>query len=294
MAPPSGPFSVVVHPYDSPVRGSCAYELGPTTARNALVILGGLGDGPHTLPSIRTVAQHLGESQALSYSIFEFRMRSSFIGFGTSNLTKDVADVSALVKYLRGLGKEKIVLMGHSTGCQDCIEYADYAKHGNEPVDGFIMQGCVSDRDAIELVMPDPQPSLDLAAKMIAEGRADDVMPNNMVPAALSAPISAYRFHSLACKGGDDDYFSEDLDDETVSKYWKRFQKPVLALHSSNDEYVPERVDQAVLNKRYRDANPMVSSLSGLIPGACHTVAEPEAQEWFARRIAEFLGTLEK
>lgn len=86
---------------------------------------------------------------------------------------------------------------------QDCIEYADYAKHGNEPVDGFIMQGCVSDRDAIELVMPDPQPSLDLAAKMIAEGMAEDVMPNSMVPAVINAPMSAYRFQSLAGKGYD-------------------------------------------------------------------------------------------
>ncbi|KAF7543588.1 hypothetical protein G7Z17_g10611 [Cylindrodendrum hubeiense] len=291
---PSGPFSVVVHPYDSPTRKSCAYEIGPTSARNALVIIGGLGDGPHTLPSIRTMARHLEDAQDSDYSIFEFRMRSSFIGFGTSSLANDVADISALVKYLRGLGKEKVVLLGHSTGCQDCIEYADYAKHGNEPVDAFIMQGCVSDREAFELVMPNPQPSLDLAAKMIAEGRANDVLPMDMIPAVLQAPISAYRFQALTAKGGDDDYFSEDFDDETISKLWGRFQKPVLALHSENDEYVPERVDQAVLNKRYQKASPLVSPLSGVIPGATHTVAEPEAQEWFVKRVGEFLTTLEK
>lgn len=63
------------------------------------------------------------------------------------------------------------------------------------------MQGPVSDRDALEMVLPDPQPSLDLAAKMIAEGRADDVMPNDKVPKVLGAPVSAYRFQSLAAKG---------------------------------------------------------------------------------------------
>ena len=69
-------------------------------------------------PYIRTVAKQLELASELSYSVFEIRLRSSFIGFGTSSLEEDVADISALVKYLRTLGREKIVLFGHSTGCQ--------------------------------------------------------------------------------------------------------------------------------------------------------------------------------
>lgn len=113
------PFPVTVHPFPSPKRGgSHAYELGNTSAKNAVVFIGGLTDGPHTTPYIRTVAKHLENSSSLDYSVFEIRMRSSFIGFGTSSLANDVEDISALVKYLRGRGKEKIVLFGHSTGCQ--------------------------------------------------------------------------------------------------------------------------------------------------------------------------------
>lgn len=63
-------------------------------------------------------------------------------------------------------------------------------------------------------------------------------------------------------------------------------------LHSGNDEYVPDEVDQAVANKRYQAASSFVSPLSGLIPGASHTVDQPEAQEWFAKRVGEFLKTL--
>lgn len=81
------------------------------------------------------------------------------------------------------------------------MEYTDYAKHNNEPVEGFILQGPVSDRDALDLVMSNPQPSIDLANKMVAEGRAQDVMPGDMVPAVIVAPISAYRFLSLGTKG---------------------------------------------------------------------------------------------
>ncbi|KAJ4224865.1 hypothetical protein NW759_005573 [Fusarium solani] len=291
---PSGPFSVTVHPFESKTRASCAYEIGLASAKNAVIFIGGLTDGPHTIPYTRLLAQRLEEAKELGYSVFEIRMRSSFIGFGISSLSNDVEDISSLVKYLRSIGKEKIVLFGSSTGCQDCIEYTNYAKHNNEHVDGFIMQGPISDRETLDLIMPDPQPSLDLAAKMIAEGKEGDCMPFDMIPAVLGAPISAYRFQSLAAPGGDDDYFSSDLDEERVAANWARFEKPVLVLHSGNDEYVPERVDQAARNKKYQELNPVVSPLSGLIPGASHTVDQPEAQEWLTKRVIEFLGTLAK
>lgn len=113
------PYQVTVHPHESPVSGACAYELGNTAAKNAVVFIGGLGDGPHTLQYVRIVAEHIEEAgNGLDYSVFEIRMRSSFIGFGTSSLKNDVEDISALVRYLRGIGREKIILFGHSTGCQ--------------------------------------------------------------------------------------------------------------------------------------------------------------------------------
>lgn len=110
-------FTVTVHPYESPTRHSCAYELG-RPGRNALVFIGGLGDGPHTVSYIRTVAKGLEATPRLDYSVFEIRMTSSFTGYGISSLANDVKDISALVKYLRSLGKEKVVIFGHSTGSQ--------------------------------------------------------------------------------------------------------------------------------------------------------------------------------
>ncbi|KAG6033950.1 hypothetical protein E4U41_006759 [Claviceps citrina] len=291
----NNPFPVTVHPYKSPTRGACAYELGTSASKNAIVFIGGLGDGPHTVPYIRTVARHLETAgKELAYSVFEIRLRSAFIGFGTSSLKKDVEDIAALVKYLRGLGKEKIVLFGHSTGCQDCIEYADYVKHSNPPVDGFVMQGPISDREAMDDIFPGYRDSLDLANQWIAEGRAHDCLPRDKVPQDLGAPMTAYRFKSLVAKEGDDDYFSSDLDDETVRKYWSRFNKPVLVLHSANDEYVPDFVDHARENQRFQKANSMVSPLSGLIPEASHQVSEESAREWLSHRVVEFLRTLEK
>lgn len=117
-------FNVAVHPFESPTPHSCAYEIlvpGATSnsTKNALLFVGGLGDGPHTVPFVKAIAKVLNsQSSSLGYSVFETRLRSSFTGFGTKSLVDDVEDISALVKYLRGLGKQKIVLMGHSTGSQ--------------------------------------------------------------------------------------------------------------------------------------------------------------------------------
>jgi Protein of unknown function (DUF1749) len=116
---PGVPFPCVVHPFASDTPGACAYETGLPSAKNTLLFVGGLGDGPHTIPFVRTLAKRLeGAAPTVSYSVFELRMKSSFSGWGLSDLSRDVKDIECLVQYLRYLGKDKVVLMGHSTGCQ--------------------------------------------------------------------------------------------------------------------------------------------------------------------------------
>lgn len=44
-------------------------------------------------------------------------------------------------------GKEKIILMGHSTGCQDAMQYL-LTKHSDTPINGAILQASCSDREA--------------------------------------------------------------------------------------------------------------------------------------------------
>lgn len=93
---------------------------------------------------------------------------------------------------------------------------------------------------------------------------------------------------------GDDDYFSSDLDDDRVKKFWGFFNKPVLVLHSGNEEYVPSHISQEALSQRYQKANPLVSSLSGLIPNANHAVEDEDARQWLAERVSQFLATIEE
>lgn len=87
---------------------------------------------------------------------------------------------------------------------QDCIEYTDYDKHHNEPVDGFILQGSISDREA--LPVDKGQEVADkivaLSTEMINSGRAGDAVPKSQIPVEIFPwPVSAYRFHSLSAVG---------------------------------------------------------------------------------------------
>ena len=123
MPTPPPPFLTRVHYYDSPTRYSCAYECGTFDSSNTIVAIGGLGDGPHTVLYFHDLATRLDSANGgPGYSIFQIRLKSSFTGYGSSTLEEDVAHISALVKYLRRNGKNRIVLLGHSTGSQ--VSYA--------------------------------------------------------------------------------------------------------------------------------------------------------------------------
>ncbi|PKS12673.1 hypothetical protein jhhlp_000881 [Lomentospora prolificans] len=294
------PFLARVHYYESPTRNSTAYETGADGAPNAFVVIGGLGDGPHTVPGLTKIAARLDPAHGgPNYSLFEIRMRSSFVGYGTSSLAEDVVHIAALVKYLRSIGKSKIVLCGHSTGTQqDIMEYVNSGKQDDEPVDGFVLQGPVSDRQSIEQLrsmFPDHDfaDTLSCAKEYIADGRKDDCLPRAKLPPIFAGdPISAYRYHSLATKGGDDDYFSTDLDDDFVNRVWGSFKKPFLVLHCDEDEFVPPHIDKAALVEKWRKASTHMSPLSGVLLKANHTLDSDEAVQGFGDKVVEFLSTV--
>ncbi|KAK3299911.1 uncharacterized protein B0H64DRAFT_447890 [Chaetomium fimeti] len=291
---PLAPFQLTVHPFSSPTHDSCAYERGSASAKNALVFIGGLTTGPHGT-NLTALAKTL-EQSPLDYSLWEFRMRSSYSGFGYSSIANDAEDTAALVKYLRGIGKEKIVLMGASTGCQDCLEYTNRDKYQTPLVDGYILTSPVSDRESVVLFMSPggSAKSIQVAKEMIEDGRKDEPMPKQYLPFFLTTPVTAYRWHSLAAEGGDEDYLSSDLSDAALAATFGRVDKPMLILPAGEDEMVPPTVDRKALLGRWMAAcrDGVASDLSGFIPGADHSVTGAEAQEWMAERVKAFLGRL--
>jgi pimeloyl-ACP methyl ester carboxylesterase len=93
---------------------------------------------------------------------------------------------------------------------------------------------------------------------------------------------------------GDDDYFSSDLPDEKVKEIWGRVRKPMLIMPSGEDQHVPAEVDVKGMVQRWKGfcRDGVVSELSGLIPGADHSVRDAKAQEWMIERVVKFLEEL--
>ncbi|EUC46257.1 hypothetical protein COCMIDRAFT_93280 [Bipolaris oryzae ATCC 44560] len=296
------PYTVRVHPFTSPTPHSCAYEYGARNSPSALVYIGGLTDGPHTselVLKIDNTLENLAETEAVSYSVFEFRMRSSYTGFGYSSLKNDIEDLAALVAYLKGesVRKEKVVVMGSSTGCQAIMTYANTLPVP-PPVDGYIMQAPTSDRETASLLMPPEflDTSLQYAQDLIAKGKEMEIMPLDLIPPIFSSPISAYRWHSLVSVGGDDDFFSFDLPASAIESSFGRLDKPMLIVVSAKDEMVPSAVDKEALLKKWLDAMPkdLASDQSGVLPDADHELTTDVDMRSFMDRVCKFLKDLER
>ncbi|KAM7190784.1 UPF0613 protein PB24D3.06c 1 [Naviculisporaceae sp. PSN 640] len=319
------PFTVTVHPF----KGNGGHQLiayehlpysnatSPPTeeqgTRGCLVFIGGLTAGPHTT-NIDFLVNNTG-LVSLGYYVWELHMRSSYSGFGYSSLKNDAEDIASLVGYLRGRSKSKgkIVLVGASTGCQGLLSYA--ALGGQEGVDGYILLNPVSDREFASFALPaDLLESSVVAAKsMIDQGDGDEIISPKSLPPVFDTPVSAYRWWSLAAKGGDDDFFSSDLSDAEINRKFGPLKgKPVIFLPGEKDEMVPLTVDREALLERWITAvtatalsalaspedsatsvSGLVKELSGFIPEADHVLSGRCARDWVGARIAEFVGRLE-
>jgi len=72
------------------------------------------------------------------------------------------------------------VLMGHSTGCQDTMEYVTGSDSSERRIlDGAILQAPVSDREACESgkTRTDFSKIIETARQYVKEGRGDDPIP---------------------------------------------------------------------------------------------------------------------
>jgi hypothetical protein len=119
----------------------------------------------------------------------------------------------------------------------------------------------VSDREAWDFLLASEEEKqsctavLAEAQRLISSGNEKDLIPrtNNIVQKELGAPMSAYRTHSLLAKGGDDDYFSTDLSDDTLRNTFARIPQhvKVMFLLGSEDPFVHESTDKWALLSRW-------------------------------------------
>lgn len=226
-----------------------------TPPQNLILFVGGLFDGLHTVPYTSSIAEALPPTWTIAQAL----LSSSYSGWGTSSLQKDVKELSKCITYFRTIKSGKIVLFGHSTGCQDVMEYLTGPGHESRaPIDGGIIQAPVSDREAmVQEMSPELYKSSCAAAQaMVDAGEGDDILPSRETHRFFVA-VSAKRWLSLASPNhdGDDDYFSSDLTDEQLMKSFGSLpaRTPLCILMSDADEYMPKNIDKVALTKNWID-----------------------------------------
>lgn len=285
---------------------------GYSGPQNIILFLGGIGDGfgfPQ-YPSI--IARHL----PTSWTIAEVLLSSSYTGWTTSSLQRDADELGKAVKYFRSTPSRsefdgaKVVLMGHSTGSQICMEYlVGPWKSGTVPrqtlerprIDGVILQAGASDREGlIPMLGKDAfDAGLNLAKRWVAEGRGEDILPVSATERAFGADPCARRWVSLADVQGDDDYFSSDLPDAVLERTFGHVGRraiPIGIFLSEKDEHMPEPVDKRTLLARWQrvvEENGGVVD-TGVIPAASHNLNKDsrETKLALAERVSRFVEAL--
>ncbi|KAK0526615.1 hypothetical protein OC835_005226 [Tilletia horrida] len=327
---------------------------------HAFVLISGLGDTLGTLPYIARLAHLLStrvEKDGRAWELLLPTLSSTAGGYGTASLEGDARELGELVAFLRKEEKEEeeggkqeqqqqgrrhIVIQGHSTGCQDLVQFlseprtgpfgvpssSSSSSQGGSPllhISAAILQAPVSDSEDFQHRVAGAgaaqHPSnkravemLEMASKMVAEGRGHELLPRTHVavlqpqhgapawytgargesiPSASDpiseAPITAYRFHSLHSPGGDDDFFSSPalLPDaalrtsrlaQAIAQAEKQDTR-LLFLFSAQDQFVPEhlRADEGAIRRNFLERWEALQSDAGRAQGTVRGEVVPGA-----------------
>ncbi|EXJ91929.1 hypothetical protein A1O3_00479 [Capronia epimyces CBS 606.96] len=208
---------------------------------NVLLFVGGLYDNFRSPSYVDDLAAlFLRDTPNQKWRVMHVQLSSAGKSFGLYDLDRDVEEIGTAINYIRASVTQSptspVVLMGHSTGCQDLIHYlvsplknSKNSSNSRPVVSGAIFQAPVSDREAIMRDVNDDQATRQAyeSCLSIAESTPKDKHAMTILPLHISkqclgpAPLNITRFLSLASPGSPDnpamdDYFSSDLSDRRL------------------------------------------------------------------------------
>ncbi|OCT45774.1 hypothetical protein CLCR_01666 [Cladophialophora carrionii] len=240
-------------------------------------------------------------------------------------LRQQVEEIAMAISYIRDTITQSptapVVLMGHSTGCQDSFHYlvSPVSPSPRRPdISGAILQAPVSDREAIlhELeTNPSAKADYDATLAIIkttpVEKYKTTILPMDLTKSLFGpSPVSISRFLSLVSPDSPaqpsiDDYFSSDLSDERLNATFgqighvahlvpppaRKSQRSILVLQGADDRSIPPHVDKAALINRWKVAvessgsTATLSRHSAIIEHATHDIAGSSIQAKEARLV---------
>ncbi|KAK3998114.1 putative siderophore biosynthesis lipase [Cladorrhinum sp. PSN332] len=257
---PKGGFPGILHHYTETLVTFEFTSPAATKQPHSILFLGGLGDGLATTEYLSDLVRAL---QPKDWSIFSLTLTSSYQSWGHGHLDRDTDEIARCIQYIKEYkaakygkaDKNRIVLMGHSTGSQCVLHYLSRPNPHPDPapafdpnlahvvrpvLDGAIMQAPVSDREAVQWVVHEGflgrspaqlKETYDALVRLARECVAKDKEYDTMLPIsltcqfgyAINTSISCRRFLSLVSpespsSPSEDDLFSSDLGKEQLTK----------------------------------------------------------------------------
>lgn len=197
------------------------------------------------------------------------------IGGSLEEFKDCIFDIEAAINSLSDKGYEKIILEGHSLGCQKATFYKYNTK--DKRVSGLILIAPVDDVDFSNNVLKTRyEESLNIARKMVKNGKGNNPVPKWM---AFYPLLSAEMFLSIKDSESDSGklfYYAGKLTEI------KNINCPVLAIFGSKDDYQPNPAEKLeLLKEKVKDCDVK------LIQGAGHGFVNYEEQ--LSKAIANWL-----
>jgi len=212
-----------------------------------IVFIGGLTDGFLAVPYLTRLCEVANQTD---WGVTQVLLSSSYTGYGISSLESDAAEIDELLVFLKANGVVSVVLLGHSTGCQDAVFYMRSPSRSSL-VKGVILQAPVSDREYMA-TLSNTEVAIKLAKGMKHNGNEEELMPRDV----SSVPITANRFLSLSTQDGDDDMFSSDLTQDFLAQKLGHMNIPTLIVMSLRDEYIPSEINIPLLVQKLKSSIP--------------------------------------
>ncbi|KAJ3441688.1 hypothetical protein M0812_13701 [Anaeramoeba flamelloides] len=236
--------------------------------KSFIIHLHGLTEGMMSVPYLSPLIDSLE-----TVNLISCQFRSAHSSWGTHSLMTDCEDLDHLLCLLSSDYKaQNIILIGHSTGCQDILWWCEHGKY-HDLVTNIVLQAPVSDRDLFRFfdkqeheqqekkieeeeeekekvdekenkkeqeVETKSEPSEDYQNLLLKSKQLiNQKKPLEIVNFLEKTPISAYRWYSLNSRLGDEDYFSFDLSQNEIFERVKKITTMhVLLVFSGNDEFV--------------------------------------------------------
>jgi len=189
------------------------------------------------------------------------------IGTSFENFKESIFDIQAAINLLKNRGYKRFILSGHSTGCQKVAYYQ--LRKQSKLVKALILLGPADDLNfqIKRLGRRAFNQHLEVARKMVRQGKGRELMPFEIEPTYFSAK----RYYELYRPGSiEGKLFNYESDMKEVAK----ITIPVLALFGEFEEFaaMPVRKMLRILGQKFKHPY----SKEVLIPNSDHCFCQHE------------------